>query len=352
MDRRTTYILLAAVVLMLTLLAAQFALRNAAAPDAGEENTRLSFEGPLREVSVAISGPAGPEVGGFFQAIARGFYLDEGLDVEIISEPPSTRMSRALIANEVEFAIAPDAFIAFNVAAAEAPATAVMASFQKHPLAILTHPREDISHVADMAGHVIGMDLSRYARDAVWLKARFGFEDAQITDRPFDRNAFLSDESVIQSGSVFSAPYALEKDGQIDPKVHLLADIGYPNYASIVMTQDDLISADPEFVQAFVDASIRGWESFLRQDPSAAMDLMINANPELTRPELDQARAKMRSFEMVEGGDAFDYGVGTMSETRWGRLFAVMASNGAYPRTLPFDEAYTLQFVRSAPVEN
>jgi NitT/TauT family transport system substrate-binding protein len=60
---------------------------------------------------------------------------------------------------------------------------------------------------------------------------------------------------------------------------------------------------------------------------------------------LDQARAKMRSYGLVDSGDAKTGGVGVMTDARWADFFAVASGQGVYPKDLDYKSAYTLQFV-------
>ncbi|MEH2438597.1 MAG: ABC transporter substrate-binding protein [Nostoc sp.] len=47
------------------------------------------------------------------------------------------------------------------------------------------------------------------------------------------------------------------------PVVFLLADYGYQPYATTIETKKELVEKNPELVQRFVDASIKGWYSYL-----------------------------------------------------------------------------------------
>ena len=142
-----------------------------------------------------------------------------------------------------------------------------------------------------------------------------------------------------------SEPYTLEKQAGMKPVVFLLADDGYPGYATMILAPDSLIAKNPAAVKAFVEATAQGWHDYLYGDPKPADALIRKDNPEMTQDVLDQAREKMRSYGLVESGDAKTGGVGAMTDARW-RVFADTAiSEGVYPRTLDPKRAYTLQFV-------
>ena len=76
--------------------------------------------------------------------------------------------------------------------------------------------------------------------------------------------------------------------------------------------------------------------------------LIRKDNPEMTQDVLDQAREKLRSYGIVDSGDAQTGGIGVMSDARWTEFFNVAASQGVYPTDMDFKKAYTLQFVAPA----
>ncbi len=89
-----------------------------------------------------------------------------------------------------------------------------------------------------------------------WLKADFGFSEAQVKPYTFNPQPFLADKNSAMQGYVTSEPYAVEKEGGFKPKIFLLADYGFDTYSTLIETRRDLVEKKPDLVQRFVDASI------------------------------------------------------------------------------------------------
>ena len=181
----------------------------------------------------------------------------------------------------------------------------------------------------------------------VWLKAKYGFTDAQARSYDFSSAPFLADKRVIEEGYLTSEPYSIEKASGIKPAVFLLADEGYPGYASMVLATNKLIATNPAAVKAFVAATAVGWKDYLYGDPAPGDALILKDNPEMTPDLLAYARGKMREKGIVLSGDAKAQGIGAMTDARWAQFFAVASSQGVYPKTLDYRSAYTLQFLPS-----
>ena len=285
------------------------------------------------------------EHGGFYQALAEGLYAKRGLDVVIRQGGPAVNIPQILAGGAADFGMGSNGFIPLNLVREGVKVKAVMAVFQKDPQVLITHPRDDVKSIADMKGKPILIGDASTVTFWPWLKAKFGFDDAQIRKYTFNLAPFLVDKNAIQEGYLSSEPYSIEKEGGFAPQVYLLADNGYPGYANMVLVPDSWIAERPQVVQDFVDATIEGWMTYLHGDPSAGNALIKQDNPEMTDDLIAQAIDKMKSYGIALSGDAETRGLGTMTDARWKVFFDTMASEGLYTDKLPYREAYTLRFV-------
>ncbi|MEO8926805.1 MAG: ABC transporter substrate-binding protein [Caulobacteraceae bacterium] len=287
------------------------------------------------------------EQGGFYEALANGEYARRGLAVTIVPGGPGVNVPQLVAAGAVEMGIGSNSFIVMNLAAEHVPVKAVAAFMQKDPQVLIAHRDAGIRALADMKGHPILLSDASISAFWVWLKARYGFTDAQVRKYNFNNAPFLADKRIVQEGYLTSEPYTLEKQAHIKPLVFLLADEGYPSYAAMVLAPDSLIAAKPAAVRAFVEASAAGWRAYLRGDPAPGDALILKDNPEMTEDVLAQARDKMRAFGIVESGDAKAGDIGVMTDARWAAFFKVASGQGVYPKTLDWRRAYSLRFVQA-----
>ncbi|BCW90022.1 hypothetical protein sos41_31900 [Alphaproteobacteria bacterium SO-S41] len=319
---------------MKRLLAAAVAAVTLLAPALAQELTKVRF---------VTDWKAQAEQGGFYQAKAKGIYEKYGLDVEIIQGGASVNVPLLLGSGQAEFAIGSNSFIPLNMIAADVPAVAVAAIFQKDPQVLITHPRDDIKSIGDMRGKPIMISDAATGAYWIWLKASFGFDDSQIRKYTFNLAPFLADESAIQQGYITSEPYQIEKEGGFKPQLFLLADENYPSYANLILTTDDMASAKPLVVVHFIQASIEGWTDYLTGDPAPGNALIKADNPEMTDDLIAQAIVKMNEYKLATAGDVK---LGTMTDERWKAFFEIMSANGVYDPKLDWKRAYTTVFLQ------
>ncbi len=301
--------------------------------------------GQPTEIKFATDWRAQAEHGGFYAALASGEYAKRGLKVSIVQGGPGVNVPQLLAAGAVQAGMGSNSFIALNMAQEGVPVKAVAAMMQKDPQVLIAHPDQGIESIADLKGHPILLSDASVTAFWIWLKSKYGFTDDQIRKYTFNSAPFLADKRVAQQGYVTSEPYTLEKEAKLKPKVFLLADNGYPSYATMIMVPQSLIDSHPAAVKAFVEASAQGWKDYLYGDPKPADALIRKDNPEMSQDVLDQAREKMRSYGIIDGGEAKTAGIGTMSDARWAEFFKLASDQGVYPKTLDYKKAYTLQFV-------
>ena len=296
--------------------------------------------GGLTTIRFVTDWKAQAEHGGLYQALALGLYKKHGLDVRIIEGGPSVNVPQMLAGGAADFGIGSNAFIPLNLAREHAGIKAVMAVFQKDPQVLITHPRPDVKSIADMKGKPIMISDASTAAFWPWLRAKFGFSDSQIRKYSFSLAPFVSDPKAIQEGYLSSEPYTVETTAGFTPQIFLLADNGYPGYANMVLVPQTWIDQNPRAVQAFVDATREGWESYLNGDPSAANAIIKRDNPEMRDDVIAQAREKLKRYGIV-GAD-----IGVMTDARWQAFFEAMRDVGVYDAGLDWRAAFDTRFVR------
>jgi len=297
------------------------------------------------KISFGLDWLAEAEYGGYYQAAATGIYAKHGLEVTIAQGGPSVNHAALLLAGRLDFDICSNSFLALNFVNEKIPFSVVAAMFQKDPSVLLAHPGVGNDSFAALKGKPIL--ISADTRVGWWnfLKAKFGYTDAQIRPYTFNLAPFLSDKNAIQQGYLGSEPFSIEQAAHFKPVVLLVADAGFKGYASLIATSNANINTKPDLVKRFVDASIEGWYSYLNGDPAPGNQAILKANPEMTQPLLDYGRGVLKSHGILESGDAAKQGIGAMTDARWKAFTDDVVAQGLYPKGIDDQRAYTLKFV-------
>src|SRR5580692_9636544 len=135
---------------------------------------------PLTHITFVTDWKAQAEHGGFYEALAEGLYAKRGLDVTIRAGGPQVNVPQLLAGGAADFGIGSNGFISLNLVQQKIPLRAIMAIFQKDPQILMSHPRRDLNSLAEMRGRPILISDAATTSFWPWLKAKFGFTDAQI----------------------------------------------------------------------------------------------------------------------------------------------------------------------------
>lgn len=298
----------------------------------------------LEKLSFQTNWRAQAEHGGYYQAVANGIYRRHGLDVELRQGGPQVAGAQLLLGGRIDMYMS-NGFQAINYVRENLPFLAIAAIFQKDPQILMAHEGAGNDSFEAMRGKPILVSADGRVTYWPFLRARFGFTDAQLRPYTFNLQPFLADRNAIQQGYLSSEPFAARAAGA-RPLVHLIADAGYENYTTTIDISARLVREKREVVQRFVDASIEGWAQYMKkQDIGAANALIRRDNPEMDDEKITYAIDVMNAKGIVISGDAERLGIGAMTHERWKRFYDGMVGAGVYPAGLDIAKGYSLDFV-------
>ncbi len=305
--------------------------------------TLATAQTELVDVTFGTNWVAQAEHGGFYQSVADGTYEACGLNVTILPGGPQVNNQALMLAGRIDFFMGGTLDALFGVAEG-LPLVNVMASFQKDPQVIISHP----GRVADFAGLT---ELTMIVQDGAayyeWMKAAYGFNDEQRQPYTFNSAPFLVNTDSAMQGYLSSEPYAIEVETGMVPDVWLIADAGFSAYSTTIQTLAETVETRPEVVKCFVEGSILGWYNYIYGDNSAANDLILTDNPDMTMDKIEFAIAKMKDEGIVDSGDTETLGIGAMTEERMNDFYAKMVEAGVIEGGLDISSSYSLAFVNA-----
>ncbi len=249
--------------------------------------------------------------------------------------------AQLLLAGRLDMTVTSNSLLALNYAQEKLPAVAVAAFFQKDPSVLIAHAGQGNDSFEALRGKAVMLGADARAGWWNFLKARFGYTDAQVRPYTFNLQPFAASKAAIQEGYATSEPFSIEKETGEAPVVLMLADAGFDGYGCLVSVREALIEAHPDVVRRFVEASREGWASYLHGDPAPGNALIRRDNPEMPEALLAYGRQALIDRGIVDSGD----GIGMMTEARWEHFARAMEEEGLYPKDLDWRRAYTLRFL-------
>ncbi|MEM0911669.1 MAG: ABC transporter substrate-binding protein [Pseudomonadota bacterium] len=235
------------------------------------------------------------EHGGFYQALAKGFYEEEGLDVEIRSGANLQDIRPIVALGQVDFAIGTTDTTIIGIGRG-VPLVGMFPYFQRDPQCIMFHPNNDIETLYDLKDREVMLQASLSYTE--YMVKSLGITMNLI---PVDYSIarFATDENFIQQCFVTSEPVHLRKQG-IETEVIMLSESGFSPYRHIYTSKATLGNKREE-AAAFTRASIKGWYDFMYSDPQPGMDLIYKENPQQSEEKMLKSIAEMKKYNIFSG---------------------------------------------------
>jgi NitT/TauT family transport system substrate-binding protein len=298
------------------------------------------------KVTFLTSWYAQAEHGGFYQAKAAGLYDQAGLDVTIKMGGPQVNGLQLLLAGEADVMMGYD-FQVLTSLSKGLPVVTIATSFQKDLQGLMAH--EQVKGLDDLKDKTILVSTPGRSSWWPWLRRRFGYTDAQTQPYTFNLQPFFNDKNVVQQSYPSSEPFqALQKN--VPVKFFLFADNGYPPYGTTMVSTTKLVAERPDVARRFVKASIEGWRSYLKGDPSPANGLIKADNPKMSDEQIAFGIKRLNELEVLDGGDARTMGIGVITEQRWKATYELMVNEGLLPKEVEWTKGFTTQFVKDLKI--
>ena len=240
----------------------------------------------LRKVTFALDWTPNTNHTGVYVAAERGYYKEAGLEVEIV-QAPENGADALVAAGDAEFGVSfQDTMAACVSGDDKLPVTAIAAIIQHNTSGIISMKDKGITSPAKMAGHTYAtweMPIEQGVIERCVETDGGDFSQVEmIPSTVTDEVTALSTDQVDSIWIYWAWAGEKCKLAGLDTNYFAFADIDsvFDYYTPVIIANDDVIKQDADMVQAFVDATRRGYEDCIA-DPEGAAEILLKAAPEL-----------------------------------------------------------------------
>ncbi len=297
----------------------------------------------LRKVALQTDWFPQAEHGGFYQAVAKGFYREAGLDVTLLPGGPGAGINLKVAKGDADFGMnrSDDLILA---ASQGLPLLIVAAVLQHDSQVLLVHEASPVRTLDDLAGRTVTASVGMAW--IPWLKKSRGIDFA-LRPQTYGLAGFMADPAAIQQGLVTNEPYVARQNG-VAVRTLPIGASGFDAYHAIFCRRE-LARTEPDVVRAFVAASARGWADYLAGDPAAAHAAILKANTQMTPGLLEFSRGELIARNLVRGEPARGEGIGRIELGRIARQIEMLQELKILERDLAVETVATKEFLPPAP---
>jgi PAS domain S-box-containing protein len=271
---------------------------------------------------------------GYYAALERGYYKEQGLDVEILEGGAKSPSLPTVLGGGAEFGVS-DAEVLLARLRGD-PVVACAAIFQHSPYVLLSRRDRGIRSPADLVGARVMLSDDQGAAQFRAMLVREGVDPARVAVVRQSWNLDDLVEGRIDAVSAYATvePAQLRARG-VEPSLLRATDYGVDFYGDTLFTTEERARTRPQQVAAFVAASLKGW-AYALEHPEEIADRILTmpgvAERGLTREALLQEAREMRPFILPDVVE-----IGHMNEGRWLVIAKAFAETGLAASTARAD---------------
>ncbi len=269
---------------------------------------------PLQVIDFQLRWKHQFQFAGYYAAIAQGYYREEGLEVHLHEGAPGKTPVNEVLAGRAQYAESNSELLYERLKGKPLVALAVI--FQHSPSVLLARRDAGIETVHDLIGKKVMLMNAQTDADFQAMFRREGIDPALIQLQP---NSYNVDDLVSGKVDAFNSyltnePFYLQQQG-IDYRVISPNTYGIDFYSDILFTSEAELRDNPDRVEAFRRATLRGWR-YAMDNPEEIIDLLLNQyQVKKSRAHLQFEANAMRGLilpDLIE--------IGHMNPGRWLRM--------------------------------
>ncbi|HTR85870.1 MAG TPA: ABC transporter substrate-binding protein [Reyranella sp.] len=284
-----------------------------------------------------------PEHGGYYQALAKGFYRDEGLDVEILPGGPNAQVMTSVAVGRADLGMTngDDVIVAI---ARGVPIRMVGAEMQRDPQGILFHTEHPLATLKDLEGRTLMAGAGSTWIEVLRKKLGVKFNLIPLVG---DLARFMNNTEFVQQCFVTNEPFFARQRGA-NVGALLIASDTYEPYR-VMFTGNEFLAKHPEIVAKFVRASIRGWDDYLTGDPAPANKVLVEKRNDLTPEFMAYSIKAMNAYQLVAGDPAKGEFTGQLTAARLEKQIKLLQDVGVLDKPVAVDDVATFAFIPKNP---
>lgn len=277
----------------------------------------------LEEVTLQLKWHHQFQFAGYYAAIEKGFYAEEGLKVNLRDINPKEDYYKIIRDNpDIQYAISDSALLLYYLKGD--PFVVIASIFQHTPMVFIAHANSGILGPNDFKGRKIMMNYGNNDAPLTSLLHQSGITklNTVILPHSYSTSEFERQEIDLISSYITDSPYIYKKKG-IPINIINPMNYGIDFYGDVLFTKQEEIEKHPERVKKFRRATLKGWEYALNNKNQIVNIILKKYNPSLDKEMLLYEANAMQY--LIKPGDVE---IGTTSIRRFKRIMTMYQEMG------------------------
>jgi len=214
----------------------------------------------VRKVKLQLQWVDQFQFAGYYTAIEKGFYKEQGLDVTLLPFNPKRQAVDIVLDEEADFGIGRSSLLIDRLEGKKIVALAAI--LQNSPFILLSDARKNIKTPKDLVGKRVMMTedfLDTVTIQAMLTSQKVDYRSLRFQEHTYNPIDIVNGKTDVMASYSSNEPFVLSEKGYQTIAINP-ADYGFDVYSDILFTTEKMIQSDPKTVEKFYTASLKGWE--------------------------------------------------------------------------------------------
>ena len=320
----------------------------AAAQAAQQQQEQQQAEAPAEpdKVKIVLQWVVQAQFAGYYAALERGFYEEEGLEVEIQPGGPDILPVQLVAAGAAELAVQPFAVL-LSARDQGIDVVAVAQVFERSGYRLVSWTDDNITSPEDWRGKKIGVWAGHEMVSATIKK--FGMtegEDLELVGQGFDMQLLLTRQVDIASAMIYNEfAQLIEAGNRVDQfNVVDFADHDTNTLEDALIARGEWLDDEQnqDVITRFLRASARGW-AVCADEPEECVEIVLEYGPALPRAHQTWMMNEINKLMWPS-----TKGWGVIDRESAERTAGIMLEYEVISEPADLDAAYTNEYVEAA----
>jgi NitT/TauT family transport system substrate-binding protein len=315
------------------------------------ESAQSNASEPPVPVKLQLKWVPQAQFAGYFVAMEKGYYAEEGLEVTILSGGPDIVPEQQVASGAADIGVD---WVASLLAHQEQglPLVEIAQIYQKSGLVLVTKKETGIASPADLKDKRVGNWMGGNEFEILALFDKYMLDankDLEFIKQGFTMDQFLAGELDAASAMTYNEYQVVLEQGIAESDLHVI-DM---NAEGVAMLEDNLfansewLADNKETAVKFVRASLKGWKDAIG-DPEAAVD-MVMKSVEGGSTSREHQLKMMEEVSKLVAPEGFDIGkLGFIDEAMFKQTADIAHQFGVIDQPADLEKAYTNEIVTMA----
>ncbi|MGV8935772.1 MAG: ABC transporter substrate-binding protein [Allorhizobium sp.] len=288
---------------------------------------------------------------GFYVAVEKGYYKDEGINLTINPGGPNLLTENLVATGADTFGLSGGTDSVFAARDKGLPIVCIGVSHQITPFVFVSHKDGPVKTLADFKGKKVTTWFTgaNHVLSAMLSKNGIDPKDVDIQPQQVSVTPFVDKQIDVATATRYNELYLVkQRVGAENLTIFVPEDSGVSFPRDTLIVSEKTATESPELVEKFLRASVKGWKDALT-DQKGAIDVIMKIAPTLDRAQQEYMLAEIKT--LMTAGKGGSEGLFAIDKDAVGSANKLMAEYGVISKPVDLDATFNATFIDKIPAE-